>query len=108
MPKYLLVFKYSSEGAKGFLKENAAPRETEIRKTFDRMGGKIETFYWTTGGEYSGVIVVDLPEAATLAAFLTVAQATAAFDVASTTEVFTSSELDQALAKTINYRPPGG
>ncbi len=34
MPKYLLLFKYSAEGSKGFLKERAAPREAEIRKTF--------------------------------------------------------------------------
>ena len=40
MPKYLLLFKYSSEGAKGFLKEKAAPREAEIRKTFARYGWK--------------------------------------------------------------------
>jgi hypothetical protein len=40
MPKYLLLFKYSPEGAKGLLKEKAAPRETEIRKTFEGMGEK--------------------------------------------------------------------
>ena len=107
MPKYLLLVKYSSEGAKGFLKEKAAPRENEIRKTFDRMGAKVEAFYWATGGEHTGALIVDLP-AATKAAFLMVAQATGAFDIASTTELITSSELDQALAKTIAYRPPGG
>jgi uncharacterized protein with GYD domain len=107
MPKYLLLFN-SPGGAKGFLKEKAAPRETEIRKTFDRLGGKVETFYWATGGEHDGALVVDLPDASTLAAFTMVAQATRAFDVATTTEVISSSELDQALAKTITYRPPGG
>ena len=65
MPKYLLLFKYSSEGAKGFLKEKAAPREAEIRKTFAGMGGKVVDFYWATGGEHSGAIVVELPDAAT-------------------------------------------
>jgi uncharacterized protein with GYD domain len=108
MPKYLLLFKYSPEGAKGFLKEKAAPRETEIRKTFDRLGGKVEAFYWATGGEHTGALVVNLPDAPTLAAFSAVAQATGAFDVAVTTELVSSSELDQALAKTITYRPPGG
>jgi len=108
MPKYLLLFKYSSEGAKGLLKEKAAPREAEIRKTFAGMGGKVQEFYWATGGEHSGALVVDLPDAATKAAFLMVAQATGAFDIATTTEVITSSDLDQALAKTIAYRPPGG
>jgi uncharacterized protein with GYD domain len=108
MPKYLLLFRYSSEGAKGFLKEKAAPREAEIRKTFDRMGGKVETFYWTAGGEHNGVLVVEVPNVATLTAFSTIAQATGAFDVAATTELISSIELDQAFAKTIAYRPPGG
>jgi uncharacterized protein with GYD domain len=108
MPKYLLLFKYSSEGAKGFLKEKAAPRETEIRKTFDRMGGKVEAFYWAIGGEHTGAIVVELPDAATGAAFFMTAEATGAFDAATTLELVTSSELDKALAKTISYRPPGG
>ena len=108
MPKFLLLFKYSSEGAKGFLKEKAAPREAEIRKTFAGMGGKVEALYWATGGEHSGALVVELPDAATPAAFSMVAGATGAFDAVSLIEVLTSSELDRALAKTIAYRPPGG
>jgi uncharacterized protein with GYD domain len=108
MPKYLLLFKYSSEGAKGFLKEKATPREAEIRKTFGSMGGKVEEFYWATGGEHSGAIVVELPDAATPAAFTMVAEATGAFDAVAWTEVLTSSELDRALAKMTAYRPPGG
>jgi uncharacterized protein with GYD domain len=108
MPKYLVLFKYSSQGAKGFLKEKAAPREIEIRKTFEGMGGKVEEFYWTTGGEYTGAIVMELPDAATGAAFFMVAEATGAFVEVATMEVLTSSELDRALAKTIAYRPPGG
>jgi uncharacterized protein with GYD domain len=108
MPKYLLLFKYSSEGAKGFLKEKAAPREVEIRKTFAGMGGKVEEFYWTTGGEHSGALIVDLPDAATPTAFTMVAGATGAFDTVAWMEVLTSSELDQGLAKMTAYRPPGG
>ena len=107
MPKYLLLFKYSAEGAKGFLKEKAAPREAEIRKTFAGMGGKVEAFYWGTGGEHSGAIVAELPDAATAAAFTMVAEATGAFDTVDWMEVLTSSELDRALPKTTAYRPPG-
>jgi uncharacterized protein with GYD domain len=91
-----------------FLKEKAAPREAEIRKTFTNMGGKVEEFYWTTGGEHSGAIVLELPDAATPAAFTMVAESTGAFDAVAWTEVLTSSELDRVLAKTMAYRPPGG
>jgi uncharacterized protein with GYD domain len=108
MPKYLLLFKYSSDGAKGFLKEKAAPREAEIRKTFARIRGKVEAFYWGSGGEHTGAIIVELPDAAAQAGFTMVAEATGAFDAVTWTELLTSNELDRAFAKTISYRPPGG
>jgi uncharacterized protein with GYD domain len=108
VPKYLGLFRYSSEGAKGFLKEKAEAREATIRKAYEGIGGKVEAVYWATGGEYSGAVVVELPDAATLAAFGVHVGASGAFDAVTVMEVLTSSELDRALAKTMTYRPPGG
>lgn len=93
--------------AKGFLKEKAAPREAAIRKAYEGIGGKVEALYWEAGGEYTGAVVVELPDAATGAAFVMVVGASGAFDEVKSTEVLTSSELDRALAKTISYRAPG-
>jgi uncharacterized protein with GYD domain len=107
MPRYLVHFKYSPDGAKGFLKEKAASREAAIRKAYEGVGGKVEALYWATGGEYTGTVVVELPDAATGAAFMMVVGATGAFDGVKSTEALTSSELDRALAKTIAYRAPG-
>jgi uncharacterized protein with GYD domain len=95
-------------GLRGFLKEKAAPREAAIRKAYEGIGGKVEAVYWGAGGEYSGAVVVELPDAATGAAFGMVVGASGAFDAVTLMEVVTSSELDRALAKTITYRPPGG
>ncbi len=46
MPKYLGLFKYNTEGARGLLKEKASAREAAARKAFESAGGKIEAFYW--------------------------------------------------------------
>lgn len=46
MPKYLRLFKYSPEGAKGIFKEKATAREAAIRKMYEGIGGKIEAVYW--------------------------------------------------------------
>ena len=54
MPRYLGLFRYSPEGAKGLLKEKAAAREAAIRKFYEDIGGKVEATYWMIGGEYSG------------------------------------------------------
>jgi uncharacterized protein with GYD domain len=108
MPRYLLHFKYSPEGAKGFLKEKAAAREAAIRKIYEGVGGKVEALYWAAGGEHTGALVAELPDAATGAAFAMVVGASGAFDEVKSMEVLTSSEFDRALTKTIAYRPPGG
>ena len=50
MPRYLTLFKYSTEGTKGFLKEKAAAREAALRKGFESVGGKMESVYWTYSG----------------------------------------------------------
>jgi hypothetical protein len=38
MPKYLALFKYSEEGAKGLMKEKAAAREAAGRKAYESVG----------------------------------------------------------------------
>jgi uncharacterized protein with GYD domain len=64
MPRYLSLFKYSAEGAKGFLKEKAAAREAAAKKAIESVGGKLETFYWVGSGEYTGIAISELPDAA--------------------------------------------
>jgi uncharacterized protein with GYD domain len=107
MPRCLGLFKYSHEGAKGFMKEKAEAREAEVRKIYEGIGGKVEAMYWAVGGEHTGVVIAELPDAATGAAFGMVLDASGALDAIKTIEMLTSSELDRALAKTITYRPPG-
>lgn len=89
------------------MKEKAAAREAAIRKMYEGIGGKVEAVYWVAGGEYSGAVVVELPDAASTTAFGIVVGASGAMDAVTAMEVITSSELDRALAKTMNYRPPG-
>jgi uncharacterized protein with GYD domain len=106
MPKYLALFKYSEEGAKGLMKEKAAARETAGRKAYESVGGKLEAIYWVPAGEYSGVEIVELPNAA--AALTALAYSTGAFSEYRSIELLTTSELDGALGKPMAYRPPGG
>jgi len=108
MARYLTLFRYSPEATRGFLKEMAAGREAALRKAWEGVGGKVEAIYWAAGGEYSGAMVVELPDAATATAFTAVIRASGAVDALTAMEVLTSSELDRALTKTMIYRPPGG
>jgi uncharacterized protein with GYD domain len=107
MPRYLGLFRYGPDGAKGILKEKAAAREAAIRKMYEGIGGKVEAVYWMANGDYSGAVVVELPDAATGAAFMMAIGASGAMDAVTSMEVITSSEFDRALAKTMSYRAPG-
>ena len=107
MPRYLTLFKYSTEGTKGFLKEKAAAREAALRKGFESVGGKLESVYWTYSGEYNGMIIGEIPDAATSAAFLTMVESTGVVSAFKTIELLTASEIDRAFAKSMTYRPPG-
>jgi uncharacterized protein with GYD domain len=108
MPKYILLFKYSPDGAKGFLKEKAEAREAEIKKAYASVGGKVEAVHWAAGGEYTGVVVAEMPDAASVAAFAMLVGSSGALDTGVGFEVLTSKEFDKALSKGMTYRPPGG
>jgi uncharacterized protein with GYD domain len=108
MPRYLSLFKYSPEGSKGFLKEKTAAREAASRKAFESVGGKLETFYWAASGEYTGIAIADLPDAASGAVLLALVDASGAFSYFRIIELLTGAEVDGALAKPMAFRPPGG
>lgn len=108
MPKYLALFKYSEEGAKGFMKEKAAAREAAGKKAYESVGGKSDAVYWVPTGEYSGVEIVELPDAATAGAIAALAHSTGAFTEYRLIQLLTASEIDGALTKPMAYRPPGG
>jgi uncharacterized protein with GYD domain len=108
MPKYLALFKYSEQGAKGLMKEKAAAREAAGRRAYESVGGKLEAIYWVPTGEYTGVEIVELPDAAAAAALTALAFSTGAFSEYRSIELLTTSEVDEALGKPMAYRPPGG
>jgi uncharacterized protein with GYD domain len=108
MPRYLSLFKYTSEGRKGFMKEKAAAREAALKLAIESAGGKLELINWTVpGSEYSGVAIAELPDAGTYAAVIAMVEATGAFSEIKAIELLTASEIDRGLGKSLTYRAPG-
>lgn len=105
MAKYLWEGSYTTEGAKGLVKEGGSKRKEAMSRLVKKLGGKIEAFYFAFG-DADFFVVVDLPDPATAAAIsLAVGQAGA---VRMKTHVLmTPEELDQAAEKTVGYRAPG-
>jgi len=105
MPKYLFQASYSSEGTKGLLKEGGTQRVTNLEKTLQGIGGRLESFYYAFG-DTDVIGVADLPDNVTAAALSLTINASGMGSV-KTTVLMTPAEMDQAAQKSISYRAPG-
>jgi uncharacterized protein with GYD domain len=105
MPKYMLEVSYTTEGAKGLLKDGGSKRRQAAEGLVKSVGGKLEAFYFAFG-ESDAFVIVDLPDSASVAAAsITLAASGAA--TGKTTVLITPEEMDQAAKKSITYTPPG-
>jgi uncharacterized protein with GYD domain len=105
MPKYLVQANYVEAGLKGLLKEGGTSRRTAVEKAFGSVGGKLEGFYFAFG-DTDAFVIGDLPDNVTAAALSLIVNATGGV-TAKVTVLLTPEEIDAAVKKTPNYRPPG-
>jgi uncharacterized protein with GYD domain len=105
MAKFLVEAKYTSEGAKGLIKEGGSARRAAIEKAVTGLGGRLEAFYFAFG-DVDAYVIVDLPDNVSAAAM---ALAVGQSGLASTKTVvlLTMEEADAASKKTVTYRGPG-
>lgn len=105
MPKYLVHGSYSAEGAKGLLKDGGSKRRAVVKTFTEKLGGKLEAFYFAFG-DSDFYALVELPDQASVAAVSLVVSASGAAS-ARTTVLLTPEEMDAATKKSVDYRPPG-
>ena len=105
MPKYLVAGSYSADGLKGLQRDKASGRRTAVTAAVEGAGGKLESLYYALG-EDDVYLIVDLPDNVSAAAF-GIAVSAAGLVHTRTTALMTVEEVDQALAKSVNYRAPG-
>jgi len=105
MPKYLLETCYTSEGAKGLMKDGGTKRRQAAERAITSVGAKLEAFYFAFG-DADAILIVDAADNATISAASIAVNASGA--VTSKTRVLmTPDEVDQAVKKTVSYTPPG-
>ena len=104
MPKFLVEASYTAEGLKGLIKDKASGRKAVVAQALADLGGKLEGIYFTMG-ERDVLLVCDCPDYASVAAL----GLAAASGIVRTkiTPLLTVEELDDTIAKGVNYRPPG-
>ena len=105
MPKYLTIASYTSEGAKGLLKEGGTARRAAVEKLMKSMGGRLEAFYFAFG-DNDAYLITEAPDNVTTAAISLTVSASGAVRT-KTIVLLTPAEIDQAAKKTVKFRPPG-
>ena len=105
MPKFMIKASYTSEGARGLLKEGGTGRRAAVQKLVEGAGGKVEAFYYAYGDD-DAYVIVDVPDATSGLAISLAVNASGAVRL-STIPLITPEEIDAAGKKSISYRAPG-
>jgi uncharacterized protein with GYD domain len=105
MAKYLIQASYTAEGVKGLLKDKASGRKAAVSKAVEGLGGKVEAFYYAFGAD-DVLLILDFPDNVAAAAMSLTVAASGLVHIRST-PLLTIEETDQAVSKSVNYRPPG-
>jgi uncharacterized protein with GYD domain len=105
MPRFLIIAKYSAEGARGLMAAGGAARKTAIEKTVSGMGGRLETFDFAFGGD-DVYTIVDVPDSESAAALALTVSGSGAVH-ARTVVLLTPEQLDRAAQLHPDYTPPG-
>jgi uncharacterized protein with GYD domain len=105
MPHYLQQVAYSREGW-GSLVENPQNRIEAVRPAIEKLGGKIESA-WFSFGDYDVVVITDLPDNVSAAAIAIAFAAGGACRTVHTTPLISAEEAVQALkkARECGYHP---
>ncbi len=105
MPKYLFKANYTHDGLQGLMSAGGASRVAAVDALAASVGGTSEGFYFAFG-DVDAYVIVDLPDdEAAAAAALTVGASGGA--TVETVKLLTVDQIDAAIARTVDYRPPG-
>ena len=105
MPKYLYHGSYTDDGLKGLMKEGGTKRKEITRKAIESLGGKMEAYYFAFGSN-DFFLIAEAPNNVSAITGSLVANASGTVKV-SITVLITPEEVDQAVKKTMDWRPPG-
>ncbi|MCK4925385.1 MAG: GYD domain-containing protein [Spirochaetes bacterium] len=105
MPKYLFQGSYTEKGLSGLLKEGGSKRRDAAEQVIKSVGGTLEAFYFAFG-DNDFYVIADTPDNVSISAASLIVNASGAVKM-KTIVLLTPEEVDQAIKKSVKYRPPG-
>ena len=104
MPKYLTMVSYTPEGIKGLVKQGGTARCAAVEQMLQKLGGRLEGFYFAFG-ENDAYVISEGPDNATAAA-ISLAITTGAIRT-KTIVLLTPEEVDEAIMMPVDFHPAG-
>ena len=95
---------YTPEGIKGLVKEGGTARRVAVENILQKLGGRLEGFYFAFG-DNDAYVISEGPDNATAAA-ISLAVTTGAIRT-KTIVLLTPEEVDLAVKKGVDYSPAG-
>ncbi len=105
MPKYLSRTSYTAEGLEGLFKDGGTKRKQAMERLAERLGGKLEAFYYAFGDD-DLFAIWDMPDNVTVAAVSLMVNASGTAS-AKVTVLLTPEEVDRAVKTNVDFSLPG-
>ncbi len=105
MSKYLISGSYTEEGLKGLLKDGGSKRMEATKQAVESLGGTLEAYYFAYG-DNDVYFIADNPSNVNGIGGILLANASGAVKL-KTIVLITPEEIDEAVKKTMDWRPPG-
>ena len=96
---------YTPEGYKGLLAEGGSIRIEAAKQALGSVGGSLEAFYYSCD-QQDFYIIVNLPDYVSAMAVTLAGNVSGTFSIRAT-ELLTPEEMDAAVKKSVDFRPPG-
>ena len=108
MARYLIEAAYSRQGISDLI-STPQDRAEAVRPVVERLGGRMESFYFAFG-DYDAVVIVELPDNVSAAALAMAVGSSPGVSRYKTTVLMTMSEAMEAMGKAggTGYRSPSG
>ena len=104
MPKFLFEASYTVVGVKGLQREGGSSRRAAVTKAVESVGGRLERFYFAFG-DHDAFVIADLPDNQSATAVALAVSAAGGASVR-TVVLLTPEEVDAAIKRSVDYRPP--
>jgi uncharacterized protein with GYD domain len=105
--KYLVKASYNAEGIRGVAQEGGSARKAAAEQLLASLGGSVEAFYFAFGPT-DVYAIIDVPDNVTAAAGVAAVGSAETYSSVETVVLLTPAEIDEAMKKAVNFRPPGG